>query len=76
MAVLGCTWLYWAVVGCTELCRAVVVYNGLYWAVRAVLGCTGLYWAVPGSPRDPGDSGGKGVPCVPGDLRGQVGRGD
>ena len=57
---------YWTVVGCTWL----------YWAV---VGCTelyGRYWAVPGGPRDPGDSGGKGVPCVPGDLHGQVGWGD
>ena len=45
-----------------------------------------IYWAVldnQGGLGDPGGPGkgesigkGKGVPCVPGDLRGQVGRGD
>ena len=35
-AVLGCTGLYWAVLGYTGC-------TGLYWAV---LGYTGLYWSV------------------------------
>ena len=49
------TWLYWAVLGWTRLCRAVPGCTGLCWAVLdctglnwVVLGCSGLYLAVLG----------------------------
>ena len=45
LAVLGCSGLYWAVQGDTELYSAVLGCTGLYWDV---LGYTCLYWA--GSP--------------------------
>ena len=66
---MGFTRIYWAVLRCTGQNWAVLVCNGLY------LSLPGLYWALlgcPGDPCDPGGSGGKGVPYVPGGLRGQV----
>ena len=55
-----------------------MVYNGLYWAVRAVLGCTGLFHVVHVIPVIQGVKvfQWNTVPCVPDDLHGQVGRGD
>ena len=38
-AVLSCTRLYWALLGCSELYGAVLSYVRKYWAV---LDCTGL----------------------------------
>ena len=69
---MGFTRIYWAVLRCTGQNWAVLVCNGLY------LSLPGLYWALlgcPGGPCEPGGSGGKGVPYVPGGLRGQVCRG-
>ena len=47
---MGCTGLYWALLGCIRLDLAVLGSTGLYLAVVccsvllwAVLGCTGLY---------------------------------
>ena len=63
---MGCTRLNWAALGCTGLYMALLGCTLLYWAVVGFTELYGRYWAVPGGPRDPG------VPCVPGDLRGQV----
>ena len=45
---LGCTELYWTVLGYNGLCLAVLGCAGLYWAVLALLCCAELYWAVLG----------------------------
>ena len=58
-AVMGCTWLYWALLGSTWLYWAVLGFTGMYWAKLRFTGLhwdglspTWLYWAILG-PNEP-----------------------
>ena len=48
MAELGCTGLYWAILGCTELCLAATARDGVMGLTGAtvVTGLTGITWVM------------------------------